>query len=120
MLASKVLITAGTPGHMYLEERQAKCLKGKIDKQKSAELWLQTGFKLWFCHLKMRNHCIGLESRQCDSRHGLVDGLNAVAHGKLVGNLLRHVVIVDLPAVVSTGFGDPDRALTQNVSGVVE
>lgn len=26
MLASRVLITAGTPGHMYLEERQAKCL----------------------------------------------------------------------------------------------
>jgi len=28
MLASRVLITAGTPGHMYLEERQAKCLAG--------------------------------------------------------------------------------------------
>lgn len=27
MFASKVLITAGTPGHMYLEERQAKCLQ---------------------------------------------------------------------------------------------
>lgn len=27
MLANRVLITAGTPGHMYLEERQAKCLK---------------------------------------------------------------------------------------------
>lgn len=27
MLASRVLITAGTPGHMYLEERQAKCLQ---------------------------------------------------------------------------------------------
>lgn len=26
MLASRVLITAGTPGHMYLEERQAKFL----------------------------------------------------------------------------------------------
>ena len=27
MLASRVLITAGTPGHMYLEERQAKWLQ---------------------------------------------------------------------------------------------
>ena len=26
MLASRVLITAGTPGHMYLDERQAKWL----------------------------------------------------------------------------------------------
>jgi len=28
MLASRVLITAGTPGHRYLVERQWKCLKG--------------------------------------------------------------------------------------------
>lgn len=28
MLASRVLMTAGTPGHMYLEERQAKWLVG--------------------------------------------------------------------------------------------
>lgn len=26
MLASRVLITAGTPGHIYLDERHAKCL----------------------------------------------------------------------------------------------
>lgn len=27
ILASRVLITAGTPGHMYLDDRQAKCLE---------------------------------------------------------------------------------------------
>ncbi len=27
MLASRLLITAGTPGHMYLDERHEKCLK---------------------------------------------------------------------------------------------
>lgn len=36
ILASRVLITAGTPGHMYLDDRQAKCLEreaqGKLDK----------------------------------------------------------------------------------------
>lgn len=58
-------------------------------------------------------------SRQ-DSRHGLVDGLDAVAHSKLVCNLLRHIVKVDLPAIVSAGFGDPDSALTQHVGGVVK
>ena len=31
MLASRVLITAGTPGHMYLEERQAKCLQREAE-----------------------------------------------------------------------------------------
>lgn len=31
MLASRVLITAGTPGHMYLEERQAKCLQKEVE-----------------------------------------------------------------------------------------
>ena len=30
MLASKVLITAGTPGHIYLEDKHAKCLKNSI------------------------------------------------------------------------------------------
>lgn len=30
MLASRVLITAGTPGHMYLEDRQAKCLGEEV------------------------------------------------------------------------------------------
>lgn len=29
MLASKVLITAGTPGHMYLDDKHAKCLKDR-------------------------------------------------------------------------------------------
>lgn len=27
MLASRVLITAGTPGHMYLDDKQAKWLR---------------------------------------------------------------------------------------------
>lgn len=27
MLASRVLMTAGTPGHMYLVDRQEKCLE---------------------------------------------------------------------------------------------
>jgi len=27
MLASNVLMTAGTPGHMYLDERHEKCLQ---------------------------------------------------------------------------------------------
>ena len=30
-MASRVLITAGTPGHMYLEERQAKCLQREAE-----------------------------------------------------------------------------------------
>lgn len=54
------------------------------------------------------------------SRHGLVDGLDTVAHGELVHDLLRHVVKVDLPRVVSASFGDPDGALTEDVGGVVE
>lgn len=54
------------------------------------------------------------------SRHGLVDGLDAVAHRKLVHDFLRHVVKVDLPGVVAADFGDFDRALTVDVGGVVE
>lgn len=54
------------------------------------------------------------------SRHGLVDGLDAVAHGELIHDLLRHVIKVDLPGVVSAGFGDLDSALTEDIGGVVE
>lgn len=106
MFASRVLITAGTPGHMYLEDRQAKCLT----ERQTDRRFQNTGYRL-------RD---GVRSSGQDSRHGLVDGLDAVAHGKLVRNLLRYIVKVDLPAVVSAGFGDPDSALTQHVGGVVE
>ena len=30
MLARRVLMTAGTPGHMYFVDRQEKCLKEKV------------------------------------------------------------------------------------------
>lgn len=32
MLASRVLITAGTPGHMYFDDKQAKWLWGRSGK----------------------------------------------------------------------------------------
>ena len=42
MLASNVLMTAGTPEHMYLDERQEKCLQTE-EKEKQ-----ETFFKISF------------------------------------------------------------------------
>lgn len=103
MLASRVLITAGTPGHMYLDDRQAKCL-GRRSTASAA------GPRAPPWSLEDVLH----------SRHGLVDGLDTVAHGELIHDLLRHVVKVDLPGVVSASFGDLDGALTEDIGGVVE
>lgn len=47
MLASKVLITAGTPGHMYLEDRHAKCL----EQHKQGQLWRRHKDALKFTRL---------------------------------------------------------------------
>ncbi|TNN72095.1 hypothetical protein EYF80_017672 [Liparis tanakae] len=58
MLASRVLITAGTPDSMYLEDRHEKWLLGD-------------------------------------------NGLDAVAHGELVHDVLLHLAIVNLPRVVA-------------------
>ena len=38
-----------------------------------------------------------------NSRHGLVDGLDAVSHGELVDDFLSRLVEVDLPGVVPFG-----------------
>lgn len=35
MFARRLLITAGTPGHMYLADRQEKCLEEEIKRKQS-------------------------------------------------------------------------------------
>ena len=42
------------------------------------------------------------------SRHGLIDGLNAVSEGKLINNLLAWLVKVNLPALLSLGVRKVD------------
>lgn len=53
-------------------------------------------------------------------RHGLVDRLDAISHGKLVDDLLCHIVKVNFPAVVSPSFWDLNNTLAQHVGHVVE
>lgn len=55
-----------------------------------------------------------------DSRHGLVDRLNPVAHGKLIYDFLGDVIKVNFPPIVSTRFWNSHCALTQHISRVVE
>ena len=54
------------------------------------------------------------------SRHGLVDRLDPVAHGELVHDLLRHIVKVNLPRVISASLRDLHHSLTQHIGRVVE
>lgn len=53
-------------------------------------------------------------------RHGLIDGLHSVAHGKLVYNLLRGLLKVDLPCVVPFGVGDLHHTVVLDICHVVE
>lgn len=58
--------------------------------------------------------------RPADSRHGLVDGLHAVAHGELIHNLLGRLVIVNLPSIVPLGVWDLHHAVVLHVRHEVE
>lgn len=91
---------------MYLDDRQAKCLRKRS--AASAE------------GVRARPTSARTGEDVPDSRHGLVDGLDTVAHRKLIHDFLRHVVKVDLPRVVSSHLWDFDGALTEDVGGVVE
>ena len=42
------------------------------------------------------------------SRHGLIDGLNAVSEGKFIHNLLAGLVKVDLPTLLPLGIWQVD------------
>lgn len=105
MFARRVLITAGTPGHMYLDDRQAK--------------WLQERHR----HVRKR----GNQPTTCTRivldghvRHGLVDGLHPVAHGELVYDLLRRLLEVNLPGIVPFGIRDLHHAVVLDVCHIVE
>ena len=63
-----------------------------------------------------------LKINAVNSRHGLVDGLDAVSQSELVDNLLARLVKVDLPALLSLGVREVDLAsilLTQIMEKVL-
>lgn len=53
-------------------------------------------------------------------RHGLIDGLHPVTHGKLVYNLLRGLLKVDLPCIVPFGVGDLHHTVVLDICHIVE
>lgn len=55
-----------------------------------------------------------------DSRHGLVDGLHPIAHGKLIHDLLRCLIKVNLPGIVPLGIGDLHHPVVLQIRHEVE
>lgn len=53
-------------------------------------------------------------------RHGLVYGLDAVAHGELVHDFLLHLIEVHLPGIVSLSRWDFYHAASLHISQEVE
>lgn len=53
-------------------------------------------------------------------RHGLIDGLHSVTHGKLIDNLLRGLLKVDLPCIVPFGVGDLHHTIVLDICHIVE
>ena len=54
------------------------------------------------------------------SRHGLIDGLHSISDGKLVHDLLRHVVKVDLPRLLPLHRRDLHRPAVAHLRQAVE
>lgn len=54
------------------------------------------------------------------SRHGLVDGLHTIAHGKFIHNLLGCLIIVNLPGVITLGIWDLHNPIVLHVCHEVE
>lgn len=107
-MASRVLMTAGTPGHMYLDDRQAKWLQQSGRPEGTVELGTR----------RTRAE-VGRRERPT-VRHGLVDRLHPVTHGELVHDLLRGLFEVHLPGVVAFGVGDLHHAVVLDIGDVVE
>lgn len=53
-------------------------------------------------------------------RHGLVDGLHSVAHGKLIYNLLGSLLKVDLPCIIPFGIRDLHHTVVLDIRHIVE
>lgn len=54
------------------------------------------------------------------SRHGLIYGLDAIAHGKFIHNFLGCLIKVHLPCIVPSSLWDPDSSTALNVCEVME
>ena len=53
-------------------------------------------------------------------RHGLIYGLNAIAHGKFIHNFLGSLIKVHLPRIVSSSLRDLDSSTALNVREVMD
>lgn len=53
-------------------------------------------------------------------RHGLVDGLHSVTHGKLIYNLLGSLLKVDLPCIIPFGIRDLHHTVVLDIRHIVE
>lgn len=53
-------------------------------------------------------------------RHGLVDGLHSVAHGKLINNLLWSLLKVNFPCVIPFSIGNFNYAIVLDVRHIVK
>lgn len=55
-----------------------------------------------------------------DIRHGLVDGLHTITHGKFIDNLLRGLLKVNLPCIIPFGIRDLHHTVVLNICHIVE
>lgn len=77
MLARRVLITAGTPGHMYLEERQAKCLRREAEGETTGGTPCGKGHGIWVAGTEG-----GVQWCRASSGSGREEGVNSSRGGR--------------------------------------
>lgn len=109
-----VLNSWGTSSQIYNESNTHKCSGVQITctgihthwcfQLCKSSRWQHTHTLYWYTH----------------SRHGLVNGLDSEAHGKLVYNLLRDVIKVNLPRLVTFDLRNLHGAVILHLGQVVE
>lgn len=69
----------------------------------------------------MTNCCGGkLDNQTRGLRHGLVYGLDAVAHGEFVHDFLLHLIEIHLPGIISLSHRDFHHAVSLHIGREVE
>lgn len=89
-------------------ERYSRCIKTQNGADKCE-------FRFFF-----KNYILGSDLQNCNIRHSLVDGLHAITHSKLVYNLLRSLLKVNLPCIVPFSIRDFNHTIILDICHIVE
>lgn len=84
----------------------------------ACQMCMKTSCKMFLEATRMGVTCSQTVARNVlhtDSRHGLINGLYSISHGKFIHDLLGRFIEVDFPGVISFGLWDFDHTVVLDV-----